>query len=73
VSLVLLVIFLRALIAPLYLLAASALALAAGFVVLVVSPVPMVRDFGLVCGLDLALATIAVLALLPPMARAWLK
>ncbi len=53
--------------------AASALALAAGFVVLVVSPVPMVRDFGLVCGLDLALATIAVLALLPPMARAWLK
>jgi predicted RND superfamily exporter protein len=53
--------------------AASALALAAGFVVLVLSPVPMVRDFGLVCGLDLALATIAVLALLPPMARAWLK
>ena len=53
--------------------AASALALAAGFLVLVVSPVPMVRDFGLVCGLDLALATIAVLALLPPMARAWLK
>ncbi len=52
---------------------ASALALAAGFLVLVVSPVPMVRDFGLACGLDIVLATLAVLALLPPMARAWLK
>ncbi len=52
--------------------AASALALVAGFVVLALSPVPMVRDFGLVCGLDLALAAAAVLALLPPMARAWL-
>jgi hydrophobe/amphiphile efflux-3 (HAE3) family protein len=52
--------------------AASSLALVAGFLVLAISPVPMVRDFGLVCGLDLALATAAVLALLPPMARAWL-
>lgn len=52
---------------------ASALALAAGFGVLVVSPVPMVRDFGLACGLDIVLATAAVLTLLPPMARAWLQ
>lgn len=51
---------------------ASALALAAGFLVLVVSPVPMVRDFGLACGLDMALATVAVLALLPPLARRFL-
>lgn len=52
---------------------ASALALTAGFLVLVVSPVPMVRDFGLACGLDMALASAGVLTLLPPMARAWLK
>jgi predicted RND superfamily exporter protein len=52
---------------------ASALALAAGFLVLAVSPVPMVRGFGIVCGLDLALATGAVLVLLPPMARSWLR
>ncbi len=53
--------------------AASALALVIGFLVLVISPVPMVRDFGLVCGIDLAFATGAVLTLLPPMARAWLR
>ena len=52
---------------------ASALALAVGFLVLAVSPVPMVSGFGIVCGLDLALATAAVLVLLPPLARAWLK
>jgi RND superfamily putative drug exporter len=52
---------------------ASALALVAGFLVLGASPVPMVRGFGLVCGLDLALATGAVLVLLPPMARSWLR
>jgi predicted RND superfamily exporter protein len=52
---------------------ASALALTAGFLVLVASPVPMVRDFGLACGLDMALASAAVLTLLPPMARAWLR
>jgi hydrophobe/amphiphile efflux-3 (HAE3) family protein len=48
---------------------ASALALVAGFAVLAVSPVPMVRDFGLWCGADLLLATLAVLVLLPPVAR----
>jgi hydrophobe/amphiphile efflux-3 (HAE3) family protein len=48
---------------------ASALALVVGFAVLAVSPVPMVRDFGLWSGADLLLATVAVLVLLPPLAR----
>jgi hydrophobe/amphiphile efflux-3 (HAE3) family protein len=52
---------------------ASAAALVAGFAALAVSPVPMVRDFGLWCAGDLALATVAVLILLPPSARAWLR
>ena len=52
---------------------ASAGALVAGFAALAVSPVPMVRDFGLWCAGDLALATVAVLVLLPPAARAWLR
>lgn len=52
---------------------ASAAALAAGFAALAVSPVPMVRDFGLWCAGDLAPATAAVLVLLPPAARAWLR
>jgi predicted RND superfamily exporter protein len=50
---------------------ASALALIAGFGVLGLSPVPAVREFGIWSALDLALATIAVLALLPSLARAW--
>jgi hypothetical protein len=49
--------------------AASALALIAGFAVLAVSPVPAVRDFGVWSAFDLLLATAAVLALLPPLAR----
>jgi uncharacterized protein len=53
--------------------AASALALIAGFAVLAVSPVPAVRDFGIWSAFDLLLATAAVLALLPPLARAWLR
>jgi hydrophobe/amphiphile efflux-3 (HAE3) family protein len=52
---------------------ASAAALAAGFAALGASPVPMVRDFGLWCAGDLVLATAAVLVLLPPAARAWLR
>jgi uncharacterized protein len=52
---------------------ASSAALAAGFAALAVSPVPMVRDFGLWCAGDLALATAAVLVLLPPAARACLR
>jgi len=53
--------------------AASALALAAGFAVLALSSVPTVRDFGLWSAFDLLLATAAVLTLLPPLARTWLK
>jgi hydrophobe/amphiphile efflux-3 (HAE3) family protein len=52
---------------------ASAAALVAGFAALAVSPVPMVRDFGLWCAGDLALATAAVLVVLPPAARTWLR
>src|SRR6266699_2133399 len=51
--------------------AASALALAAGFAVLAISPVPSVRDFGIWSAFDLILATAAVLILLPPLARRW--
>jgi uncharacterized protein len=53
--------------------AASALALIAGFAVLALSAVPTVRDFGIWSAFDLVLATVAVLALLPSLARAWLK
>ncbi|TMF47506.1 MAG: hypothetical protein E6I24_07490, partial [Chloroflexi bacterium] len=53
--------------------AASALALAAGFAVLALSPVPTVRDFGIWSAFDLLLATAAVLTLLPPLSRAWLR
>ncbi|OLB76064.1 MAG: hypothetical protein AUI14_19700 [Actinobacteria bacterium 13_2_20CM_2_71_6] len=52
---------------------ASSAALVAGFAALALSPVPMVRDFGLWCAGDLALATAAVLVVLPPAARAWLR
>jgi hydrophobe/amphiphile efflux-3 (HAE3) family protein len=48
---------------------ASALALAVGFLALALSPVPVVRDFGLWSGADILLATAAVLVLLPPLAR----
>jgi predicted RND superfamily exporter protein len=51
--------------------AASALALTAGFAVLALSPVPTVRDFGIWSAFDLLLATAAVLVLLPPLARRW--
>lgn len=47
---------------------ASAAALVLGFLLLGVSPVPIVREFGLWSGTDLALATLAVLVLLPPLA-----
>ena len=53
--------------------AASALALVAGFAVLAISWVPSIRDFGIWSAFDLLLATAAVLALLPPLARAWLR
>jgi hydrophobe/amphiphile efflux-3 (HAE3) family protein len=51
--------------------AASALALTAGFAILALSPVPTVRDFGIWSAFDLVLATAAVLVLLPPLARRW--
>ena len=53
--------------------AASALALVAGFAILAISPVPSVRDFGLWSAFDLILATAAVLVLLPPLARRWYR
>jgi hydrophobe/amphiphile efflux-3 (HAE3) family protein len=53
--------------------AASGLALIAGFAVLAISTVPAVRDFGIWSAFDLLLATVAVLVLLPPLARAWLR
>jgi len=53
--------------------AASALALIAGFAVLAISPVPSVRDFGIWSAFDLLLATASVLVLLPPLSRSWLK
>jgi predicted RND superfamily exporter protein len=53
--------------------AASALALTAGFAVLAISPVPTVRDLGIWSAFDLLLATAAVLVLLPPLARRWYR
>lgn len=44
---------------------AAALALIAGFAALALSPVPMLRGFGLWCAADLAFATVAVLLVLP--------
>lgn len=52
---------------------ASALALVLGFLLLAISPVPMVREFGLWSGTDLAFATLAVLVLLPPLAQRFLR
>ena len=51
---------------------ASALALVGAFAVLALSPVATVRDFGLWSAFDIAIATLAVLILLPPMVRTWL-
>jgi hydrophobe/amphiphile efflux-3 (HAE3) family protein len=51
---------------------ASSLALIIGFAVLALSPVPTVRDFGIWSAADLALATLSVLTLLPPLARRFL-
>jgi uncharacterized protein len=44
---------------------AAALTLIAGFAALALSPVPMLRGFGLWCAADLAFATLAVLLVLP--------
>ena len=52
---------------------ASALALVGAFAVLALSPVQTVRDCGVWSAFDLAIATLAVLTLLPPMVRTWLR
>ena len=53
--------------------AASALTLSCGFAVVGLSPVPAVRDFGIWSAIDMALATVAVLGLLPRLARSLVR
>jgi predicted RND superfamily exporter protein len=48
---------------------ASGLTLLGGFVVLAFSPMPLLVDFGLVVALDVALALVCVLVVLPPLLR----
>ncbi len=49
---------------------ASGLTLLGGFVVLAVSPMPLLVDFGVVVAIDVALALVSVLIVLPPLLRA---
>jgi hydrophobe/amphiphile efflux-3 (HAE3) family protein len=49
---------------------ASGLTLLGGFVVLASSPMPLLVDFGVVVALDVALALLSVLVVLPPLLRA---
>lgn len=54
---------------------ASGLTLLGGFVVLAFSPMPLLVDFGVVVALDVALALVSVLVVLPPLLRwgaAWI-
>lgn len=54
---------------------ASGLTLLGGFVVLAFSPMPLLIDFGVVVALDVALALVSVLVVLPPLLRwgaAWI-
>jgi predicted RND superfamily exporter protein len=48
---------------------ASGLALLGGFVVLAFSPMPLLIDFGIVVAIDVALALVSVLVVLPPLLR----
>jgi predicted RND superfamily exporter protein len=48
---------------------ASGLTLLGGFVVLAVSPMPLLVDFGVVVAIDVALALVSVLVVLPPLLR----
>lgn len=48
---------------------ASGLTLLGGFVVLAVSPMPLLVDFGVVVALNVALALVSVLVILPPLLR----
>jgi hydrophobe/amphiphile efflux-3 (HAE3) family protein len=55
---------------------ASGLTLLGGFVVLAFSPMPLLIDFGVVVALDVALALVSVLVVLPPLLRwgaAWIS
>lgn len=49
---------------------ASGLTLLGGFVVLAFSPMPLLFDFGVVVAIDVALALVCVLVVLPPLLRA---
>ena len=49
---------------------ASGLTLLGGFVVLAFSPMPLLIDFGVVVAIDVALALVSVLVVLPPLLRA---
>lgn len=48
---------------------ASGLTLLGGFVVLALAPMPLLVDFGIVVGIDVALALLSVLVVLPPLLR----
>jgi hypothetical protein len=48
---------------------ASGLTLLGGFVVLALSPMPLLVDFGVVVAIDVALALASVLVVLPPLLR----
>jgi hypothetical protein len=48
---------------------ASGLTLLGGFVVLALAPMPLLVDFGVVVGIDVALALLSVLVVLPPLLR----
>jgi hydrophobe/amphiphile efflux-3 (HAE3) family protein len=48
---------------------ASGLTLLGGFVVLALAPMPLLVDFGVIVGIDVALALVTVLVVLPPLLR----
>jgi predicted RND superfamily exporter protein len=48
---------------------ASGLTLLGGFVVLALAPMPLLVDFGVIVGIDVALALVSVLVVLPPLLR----
>ena len=48
---------------------ASGLTLAGGFAVMAVSPLPLLRDFGIVVAIDVAIALVSALVIMPPLLR----
>ena len=48
---------------------ASGLTLAGGFAVMAVSPLPLLRDFGIVVAVDVAIALVSALVIMPPLLR----